>query len=223
MREKSSVSLDRMLLATSWICSTRSRGSSPPAASASSVTSEWMPIKNHRGSPVRRLVATVSPWRSSRLRKSSPDLRWLVRTPVHELPVRHASLRCTIVSRSFGQPSLRILQLLPNISTRLWPVIASNFSDTAISGMSRCRGFATVTQKFLLDTAAVIMAWWMLLSSATRHARESISRHWRLKKSGDDSSWSEKAVDAWEICLAEDFEASALTSSSSEALASTSC
>mmetsp|Transcript_96482 Transcript_96482/g.241989 ORF Transcript_96482/g.241989 Transcript_96482/m.241989 type:complete len:210 (+) Transcript_96482:253-882(+) len=117
------------------------------SSSAKSVTSAWIPTRNHKSSPVFGCLATVRPRRSSKFKKSSPVFLRFGRTAVKGAPVSAERRKFTRSSGSTSQPLLRKRQFTPSASVRVKPVMVSKASDTAIRGQSFARGSAMVTQK----------------------------------------------------------------------------
>mmetsp|Transcript_76962 Transcript_76962/g.220447 ORF Transcript_76962/g.220447 Transcript_76962/m.220447 type:complete len:280 (+) Transcript_76962:318-1157(+) len=195
--ESSSVSFARMPRATSWNCWRPPRASTSACASCNEctfVTSACMPMRNHKSSPVRGFCATVKPRRSIKLKKRSPLFRRFVRIAVKLAPVTHADRRSARSPGSAMQPWLRKRQFLPITSDLEYPVIVWNFSDTAMSGKSASLGSAMLTQNWQSETAELI-ALRIRLSSTILEAMASISAHWWVRNSAEDSSSKECVVD----------------------------
>mmetsp|Transcript_36793 Transcript_36793/g.98538 ORF Transcript_36793/g.98538 Transcript_36793/m.98538 type:complete len:282 (+) Transcript_36793:43-888(+) len=101
MCESSFLMLARMPSATS--CSS-ARWSLGKSSSAMSVTSAWMPTRNHSSSLVTGSTATLRPRRSNKFRKSSPDFFRFGSTAVNGAPVWLEMRRLARSAGSMSQP-----------------------------------------------------------------------------------------------------------------------
>mmetsp|Transcript_70759 Transcript_70759/g.158416 ORF Transcript_70759/g.158416 Transcript_70759/m.158416 type:complete len:229 (+) Transcript_70759:627-1313(+) len=150
------------------------------SARARSVTSAWIPMRNHKSSPVLGCRATVRPRKSRRFRNISPDFFRFGSRPVNAAPVSLAIRRSISMAGSMSQPWLRKRQFTPRISFLMYPVMVSNSSDTAIKGKSEPLGFAIVTQNLHSPTAA-LSAFFTRTSCTAMETILSMSVAWRLK------------------------------------------